>query len=96
VCSVVVRQRSVDGIRDVAECGRGLLVVRVYESFFIIFFMYRIEHGWVGLFRGVGRGYTGVALHPTCAGGRGRWVWLGRCSVYLYTSLQNISSTCSR
>jgi hypothetical protein len=48
----------VDGISDVAECGSGLLVVRVYESFF----MYRMESGWVGLCRGVGRGYTGVAL----------------------------------
>jgi hypothetical protein len=48
----------VDGISDVAECGRGLLVVRVYASFF----MYRIEYGWAGLCRGVGRGYTGVAL----------------------------------
>jgi hypothetical protein len=33
----------VDGISDVAECGHALLVVRVYESFF----MYRIESGWV-------------------------------------------------
>jgi hypothetical protein len=30
----------------------------MYESFF----MYRIESGWVGLCRGVGRGYTGVTL----------------------------------
>jgi hypothetical protein len=48
----------VDGISDMAECGRGLLVV-VYMS---RFFMYRIEFGWAGLCRGVGRGYTGVAL----------------------------------
>jgi hypothetical protein len=26
----------VDGIRHVAECGHGLLVVRVYESFFLV------------------------------------------------------------
>jgi hypothetical protein len=48
----------VGGICDVAECGHGLLVVCVYESFLCI----GIESGWVGLCRGVGRGYTGVAL----------------------------------
>jgi hypothetical protein len=48
----------VGGISDVAECGHGLLVVCVYDSFFL----YRIVSGWVGLCRGVGRGYTGVAL----------------------------------
>jgi hypothetical protein len=42
----------VNGIRDVAECGRGLLIVLVYESFFL----YRIESGLVGFCRGVGRG----------------------------------------
>jgi hypothetical protein len=47
----------VDGIHDVADCGRGLLVVRVCELF-----LYRRESGWVGLCRGVGRGYMGVAL----------------------------------
>jgi hypothetical protein len=26
----------VDGIRDVAECGHGLLVVRLYESFYVL------------------------------------------------------------
>jgi hypothetical protein len=28
--------------------------------------MYQIESGWVGLCRGVGRGYMGVALEVGC------------------------------
>jgi hypothetical protein len=61
----------VDGISDVVECSHGLLVVHVYESFF----MYQIESGWVGLCRGVGRGYLGVTL----TGGGGQEEGVGGC-----------------
>jgi hypothetical protein len=40
-----------------------------------VFFLYRIESGWVGLCRGVGRGYTGVALK----GGGAQEVGVGEC-----------------
>jgi hypothetical protein len=46
-----------DGIRDVAECGHGLLVVCVYESFHV---SDRIRLG--GNLLGCGEGYMGVAL----------------------------------
>jgi hypothetical protein len=49
--------------------------------------MYRIESDWVGICRGVGRGYTGVALNGGGgAGGRCRWAWLDRClsGVWIY------------
>jgi hypothetical protein len=73
----------VEGIRDVAECGRGLLVGRVYDTLFLL---YRIESAWEGIYSGVGRGYTGVAL-------KGCWVqeegvggggWAGVCVAYTY------------